>query len=269
MKTFMNLLAILSFVFSFRSSVVIGLVSNSPSKCTAGSSSAIKASSSTAGKEKKPFEFGRFIKTLAFYDFIPIISSIQKVLSFKTKSSIQKSLTKGFTLWSPSKPDLLEFGPLDDVVMGGASKSDLIPGQRFDGNWTGFTTSANNGGFAGIRCKMLDPELDVSKCEGIELKLTGDGQRYKFIARDDTNWNGVAWSYSFDTKPKSSMKIQIPFKKLRPTRFAKTVPGGKPFNQKSLRGLQLSLSKFEYDGGFNPSFKEGKFELRLEEIKTY
>lgn len=268
MKSSINLMFVVSLVYYFQLSVN-SLVTKSLSTTNVSSKSAIKASAPSAGKEKRPFEFGRFVNTLAFYDSLPIISSVKKIFSSKSKTSIQRSLTKGFTLWSTSKTDLLEFGPLDDVVMGGASKSDLIPGQRFDGNWTGFTTSANNGGFAGIRCKMLDPELDVSKCEGIELKLTGDGQRYKFIARDDTDWNGIAWSYSFDTKPKSSMKIQIPFKKLRPTRFAKTVPGGKLFNQKSLRGLQLSLSKFEYDGGFNPSFKEGKFELRVDEIKTY
>ena len=226
--------------------------------------SALKAAKSN---ERRPWKFGRFFKTLAYYDALPVIPSIKKL--FQPFKSAKGPITKGFILWSPTKQDLCEFGPLDDVVMGGASKSDLSPGQVFNGKWTGVTTSANNGGFAGIRCKMFDPALDVSSCEGIEFKVTGDGQRYKFIARDDTNWNGIAWSYSFDTKSNKLISIKIPFKKLRPTKFARTVPGNTLFNQASFRGLQFSLSKFEYDGGFNPNFKEGPFSLNIEEIKTY
>lgn len=60
-------------------------------------------------------------------------------------------------------------------------------------------TTANNGGFAGIRTKTVTPGLDMSRCRGVVLRLTGDGQRYKFIARDSEEWNGIAWSYSFDT----------------------------------------------------------------------
>lgn len=223
-----------------------------------------------ATTEKKPWELGRFFKTLVFYDALPVVPTIKKLFSGGSKASQSlKSLTKGFVLWSPTKKGILQFGPLDDVVMGGASKSDLAPGTEFDGKWTGFTTSANSGGFAGIRCKLLDPPLDATQCTGIEIKLTGDGQRYKFIARDDTDWNGIAWSYSFDTKANKPIKVQIPFQKLRPTRFAKTMPGITSFNKKTLRGIQLSLSKFEYDGGFNPLFTEGSFSLIVDEIKTY
>lgn len=34
-------------------------------------------------------------------------------------------------------------------------------------------------------------------------------------------------------------------------------------------GLQLMLSKFEYDGALNPSWREGRFELPLERISGY
>jgi hypothetical protein len=90
-------------------------------------------------------------------------------------------------------------------------------------------TTANSGGFAGIRSKTLTSPLgllrqyivfiyeyfhsnlkpkqiksnqikqDMSSCRGFLIKVKGDGQRYKFISRDDDQWNGIAWSYSFDT----------------------------------------------------------------------
>ena len=99
----------------------------------------------------------------------------------------------GDVLWS-TEEQKVSWGPLDDVVMGGVSKSNLEVGQPFDGKWTGFVTSANNGGFAGIRSKIFEPKLDASSCRGIILKLKGDGNRYKFIGRDDVEWNGIAWS---------------------------------------------------------------------------
>jgi hypothetical protein len=42
-----------------------------------------------------------------------------------------------------------QWGPLDDVVMGGASKSSINEGNKWDGIWRGLVTTANNGGFAG------------------------------------------------------------------------------------------------------------------------
>ena len=52
------------------------------------------------------------------------------------------------------KCNRITWGPLDDVVMGGASRSDLQPGEQFKGIWKGEISTANNGGFAGIRTKV-------------------------------------------------------------------------------------------------------------------
>lgn len=142
-------------------------------------------------------------------------------------------------------------------------------GAEFNGSWTGLVTSANNGGFAGIRSKLFNPKLDASESRGLVLKLKGDGNRYKFIARDDVEWNGIAWSTSFDTVANKFIEIKIPFSKLLPTRFARTVTGIPPFNSKFFTGMQLSLSKFEYDGGLNPKFQEGFFQLELESITLF
>ncbi len=59
----------------------------------------------------------------------------------------------------------------------------------------------NYGGFASVRTRNLDPLLDLGAYEGMELRLLGDGQRYKFIIRPDSNWDGVAYCQSFDTQP--------------------------------------------------------------------
>ena len=47
------------------------------------------------------------------------------------------------------------------------------------------------------------------------------------------------------------------------------VPFHPPFRADTLTGLQLSLSKFEYDGGLNPSFTEGPFQLDVDSISLF
>ena len=93
----------------------------------------------------------------------------------------------------------LQWGSLDDVVMGGASSSAVVPiASQLE--WSGTVTTANNGGFAGVRTRLISPPLDLSGATGLRLKLKGgDGMRFKFLLRDDEDWNGVGWCASFDT----------------------------------------------------------------------
>lgn len=40
-------------------------------------------------------------------------------------------------------------------------------------------TDANNGGFAGVRTRLLSPAIDASGYKGLRLKLEGGGRRFK------------------------------------------------------------------------------------------
>ena len=141
----------------------------------------LAASTTDGNKEKRPWEFFRFVRTAGFFNaFRP---------SFLKRSATSQgvdAVRPGSVMWSPSGTNGIEWGPLDDVVMGGASRTELAPGGTFDGVWRGVVTTANNGGFAGIRTKLLSPVRDASQCTGMRLKVKGDGQRFKLILRDDT-----------------------------------------------------------------------------------
>lgn len=226
-------------------------------------------SSNKESKDTKPtrrsWEIGRFIKTANFYDGLKP-KFIRQIFNPKKESVV---VPPNSIIWSNTNSNDISWGPLDDVVMGGVSQSKIKPGDTFTGKWDGLVTSENNGGFVGIRTKLFNPPKDISQCRGIVLRIKGDGNRYKFIARDDDEWNGIAWSYSFDTIASKFMDIKIPISKLIPTKFARTVQNLQPFNAKSLNALQLSLSKFEYDGKLNPKFTEGYFQLQIESISTW
>ncbi|MGF1536480.1 MAG: CIA30 family protein [Elainellaceae cyanobacterium] len=159
------------------------------------------------------------------------------------------------------------WGPVDDVVMGGVSQSGIergVAGAIFSGT----VSTENSGGFASVRTRNLDP-LDLSAYEGIQLRVRGDGNRYKFLLRDSDRWDGVAYSASFDTVPNSWMTVKIPFDELVPVFRARTLEDSDGINRHSVRAFQLMLSKFEYNGELNPTFEPGPFELAVDSIVAY
>ncbi|EFJ50015.1 hypothetical protein VOLCADRAFT_89408 [Volvox carteri f. nagariensis] len=181
----------------------------------------------------------------------------------------------GVQLLHHSGQSAARWGPLDDVVMGGVSSSglELVTGAGEDGGaawvFSGNVSTDNFGGFASVRTRNLDPPLDLSPYEGVELRLFGDGQRYKFIIRPDANWDGIAYCCSFDTQPGTWQTIRIPFADFFPVFRAKRVVGGQPLDPATISSIQIMLSKFEYDGQLNPSFRRGPFRLPFARISTY
>ncbi|MDZ7959599.1 MAG: CIA30 family protein [Aulosira sp. DedQUE10] len=173
-----------------------------------------------------------------------------------------------FDFTKPSEELKNIWGALDDVVMGGVSASNM---QFVDDTalFAGNVSTANSGGFASVRSKNFEPPFNLSGYEGVELRVRGDGQRYKFFLRPDAQWDGLGYSYSFDTVANTWIDIRIPFADLTPVFRAKTVNDAPPIDPSKLSSFQLMLSKFEYDGELNPKFTPGGFSLQIETIKAY
>jgi uncharacterized protein YbjT (DUF2867 family) len=87
--------------------------------------------------------------------------------------------------------------------------------------------------------------------------------------RTETAWDGVGYSYSFDTVANTWIDVNIPFANLTPVFRAKTVPDAPQINTSKVCSFQLMLSKFEYDGALNPRFEPGIFGSEIESIKAY
>jgi uncharacterized protein YbjT (DUF2867 family) len=168
-----------------------------------------------------------------------------------------------------SNPHLQEiWGSVDDVVMGGVSES----GMRWGGSsaiFSGRVSTDNSGGFASVRTRNFDPTMDLTDYTGIELRVKGDGQRYKLFIRTEAAWDGVGYAYSFDTSSNEWITIRAPFDRLVPVFRAKVVNPSPRFDRTQIRSFQLMLSKFEYDRELNPSFTPGLFTLEIESISAY
>jgi len=216
----------------------------------------------------------KYYQGIKFY--LPEVVDIPEMVEYEgIKNLVQvakQSLRQGEkVLFDFSKPteDIKEtWGAVDDVVMGGVSES----GIRLLNNkaiFSGVVSTENNGGFASVRTRNFNPPLDLSGCEGIELRVAGDGKRYKFITRCEGKWDGIGYCYSFDTLYNCELTIRIPFADLIPVFRAKTVPEAGSFDASKVYSMQLMLSKFEYDGALNPKFQTGAFALEIQSIKAY
>ncbi len=160
------------------------------------------------------------------------------------------------------------WGAVDDVVMGGVSESSirLVDGYAV---FSGDVSTENSGGFASVRTRNFEPSLNLSNYTGIELRVKGDGQRYKLFVRTEPKWDGIGYAYSFNTSKTEWTTIHIPFKDLVPVFRAKTVDNAPPVDSDQICSLQLMLSKFEYDRELNPHFMPGLFSLQVESISAY
>lgn len=160
------------------------------------------------------------------------------------------------------------WGAVDDVVMGGVSESGLKLDEGcavFSGN----VSIDNSGGFASVRTRNFEPSLNLGNYRGIELRIKGDGQRYKFFVRTEAKWDGVGYAYPFDTNENEWITVRIPFSDLVPIFRAKTVSAAAPIDLTQICSFQLMLSKFEYDRVLNPRFHPGLFLLQIESITAY
>ncbi|MDY6804478.1 MAG: CIA30 family protein [Cyanobacteriota bacterium] len=193
------------------------------------------------------------------------IENLVEAVGGQLKQNTEKML---FDFRQPTE-DLKEtWGVLDDVVMGGVSESSI----RLVENtalFTGNVSTANSGGFASVRTRNFDPPKNLGGYSGIEMRVKGDGNRYKFIIRCQSKWDGVGYCYSFDTVYNIWTTVRIPFDDLIPVFRAKTLEDGKPFDRAKVYSVQLMLSKFEYDRALNPKFSPGFFQLQVEYIKAY
>ncbi|MEL4894296.1 CIA30 family protein [Crocosphaera sp. Alani8] len=204
-----------------------------------------------------------------------VVDSPQEVeyLGMKNLTEVAKKYIRSdtkllFDFSHPTEAIKDTWGAVDDVVMGGVSESSIRLEQNkavFSGN----VSIANNGGFASVRSKNLNPPVDLSNYEGIELRVQGDGKRYKFIIRCEGRWDGVGYSYSFDTFYNTPTTVRIPFSDLIPVFRAKTVPEMGKFDPSCIYSMQLMQTKFEYDGELNPKFSPGLFRLEINSIKAY
>ena len=144
---------------------------------------------------------------------------------------------------------------VDDRVMGGVSRSRMIPQERFV-SFQGNLSLENNGGFASVRSPDLDERLE--NVDSIKLKVRGDGRTYQLSIRTDRVSNGVRYRASFDTEDGVWEEVVISLRDFSPTWRGRRVPGTPDLRASDVRSFGLMLA----------DKREGQFRLDLQGLSA-
>lgn len=132
-----------------------------------------------------------------------------------------------------------DWSPIDDVVMGGVSRSRL----RFDPEghavFEGEVSLANNGGFASVRAAPGD--YAAPGAQAYLLLARGDGKRYKLNLRTDNGFDGVNYQAQFVPPAGQWADVRVPVAGFRPSFRGREV-AAPPLDPGRVRQLGLMIS---------------------------
>jgi hypothetical protein len=240
-----------------------------------------------SSKPREPWSFSRFARTILHFNPLPspldvATAPLRLLRILPPKPPMAAALptqpsAANLVLLDPSDASALAaWGALDDTVMGGVSESGIraVAGAGEGGSpaavFSGRISTANNGGFASVRNRNFEPAADCEATDGLEVRVRGDGQRYKIFVRTDSGWDAIGYGAGFDTADGTWLSVRLPWESFKPIFRARTVPNAPPLERGRVRSLQLMLSKFESDGALNQRFKgDGEFRVDVARISTY
>ena len=150
--------------------------------------------------------------------------------------------------------EILQWTAVDDVVMGGVSRSTLTqaaPGiARFSGN----VSLENSGGFASVRTRPR--AWSAAGATAFLLRVCGDGHGYKLNARTDDGFDGIQYQARFTPPAGEWREVRLAVESFAATFRGRAVPAAPSLDPARLRALGLMMS----DG------QAGAFELLVDWI---
>ena len=150
------------------------------------------------------------------------------------------------------KSDINDWRVVDDVVMGGVSKSKITINEAGNGVFSGHVSLENNGGFSSVRHQF--GIMDVSNYNKFIIRIKGDGKKYQFRVKSKLN-EYHSYKHEFSTN-KAWQTIEIPFKELVAT-FRGRLLNMPSFGNKTLEEIGFLIS----------NKKEESFHFEMDFIK--
>jgi hypothetical protein len=92
--------------------------------------------------------------------------------------------------------DIRNWRTVDDTVMGGRSDGNFRLNEAGHGEYTGYVSLKNNGGFSSLRYRM--PTVRIEGLTKVKLRVKGDGSRYQFRTKT-SDYDRYSYVTYFDT----------------------------------------------------------------------
>jgi hypothetical protein len=134
---------------------------------------------------------------------------------------------------------------INDAVMGGKSEGKFVLNDKNQGEFKGFVSLENNGGFTFLRHRF--DKTNIANCTKVILQVKGDGKKYQFRLKADKNDQHAYVTY-FQTTNNWEF-IEISLAQLEPT-FR-----GKKLMMDNFDGVQIEEFGFLIANKTNENFQ--------------
>lgn len=146
---------------------------------------------------------------------------------------------------------------VNDGVMGGVSTSDLRVAEDGYGEFSGVLSLENSGGFASTRTHI--PIGALAGCDGIVVRVQGDGKIYRLRLRTNDVSDGIAYQQEFHAPTGAWQEIILPLDRFFASYRGQPLPDAGP----------VDASRVEQIGFLIANRQSGPFKLRIAWIATY
>lgn len=144
--------------------------------------------------------------------------------------------------------------PVDDVVMGGVSRSAFEQAETGVARFRGDVSLENFGGFASVR--TLPRDWDAAGAKAILLRVRGDGKTYKFTIRTGDGFDGIQYQQRFTATAGAWSDVRLPVQDFVATFRGRKVPFAPSLDPARVRAIGLMISDKQ----------AGPFELLVDRI---
>jgi len=145
---------------------------------------------------------------------------------------------------------------VNDVVMGGISKSSFTINEDGTAVFEGKLSPDNNGGFASVRTELEN--LDFAEFDGVIIKAKGDGNIYNIRSRTNLDYDGISYQAKFKSSDQWQ-EFKIPFSEFIPTFRGRTFDNQPKLESKDIKQIGILIADKQF----------GAFSVQLDWIKFY
>jgi monofunctional biosynthetic peptidoglycan transglycosylase len=160
-----------------------------------------------------------------------------------------------FLFDSTAKED--DWRSTDDVVMGGVSSSTLQIQPEGIAAFEGDLSLERGGGFASVHTEL--PRADLRAYDGLELRIRGDGRRYRARLRAAPESASVTYHASFETDPGVWELIRLPFESFKARFHGRWIPDAPPLDVENITSF----------GWLVADEQAGHFRLEIDWVRAY
>ena len=146
---------------------------------------------------------------------------------------------------------------VNDVVMGGISKSEFVILDNSIAVFRGTLSRENNGGFASVR--TFPANYNLSGFDGVAIRVRGDGKKYQVRLKMGRQFDGISYKAPFQTAAGKWTTVFIQFGTFSPSYRGKRVRDAPALVPDKIRQIGFLIADKQ----------EGHFQLQINWIKAY